>query len=100
MPRPLFKSPTHLVAAWPEVFEDLYINTLPIAYIELIKLNFNDGRQWEIDLRSNPNSDFELIEKMVIESFRDYENEISKLEFRIDILKLKTDVKNQSKNIL
>jgi hypothetical protein len=99
MPRLPFKSPEHLVAAWPEVFEDLYINTLSLAYIELIKLNFNDGRQWEIDLRANPNSDLNLIEEMVLESFRVFEDEISKLEFKIDILKLKTDVENQSKNI-
>ena len=100
MPKPLFRSPEHLVSEWPEVFEDLYISTLPIDYIDLIKLEFNNGRLWEIDLKSTVVCDYRSIEKMVVESFREFKDEIVKLEFSIDISKLKNDIKCQSKRIL
>jgi len=99
MPRPLYKSPEHLVSSWPEVFEDLYISTFPIDYVDLIKLNFVNGRCWEIDLHLLPDYDFESIENMIFESCRDTEDEILKLEFRLNIPKLKNDIKIQSKNL-
>ena len=51
MPNPLFKPPRHLVKEWPEVFEDLYMNTMPVAYLDLVHLEFANGRVWEIDIR-------------------------------------------------
>ena len=52
MSKPLFKPPRHLIKEWPEVFEDLYMNTMPVAYLERIHLEFSDGRVWEIDVKT------------------------------------------------
>ena len=52
MPNPLFRPPRHLVKEWPEVFEDLYMNTMPVAYLDLVHLEFKDGRIWEIDIKN------------------------------------------------
>ncbi len=52
MPNPLFKPPRHLVKEWPEVFEDLYMNTMPVAYLDSVRLDFTDGRVWEIDVKN------------------------------------------------
>mgnify|MGYP007090082862 CR=1 FL=1 len=97
MSKPLFKSPECLVSKWPEVFEDLYINTLPIDYIDLVKFEFINGGQWVIDLNENLNNDIKMLEKLIVEAFNEFEDEISKLEFSIDIIKLKKDITNQSK---
>jgi hypothetical protein len=51
MPNPLFKPPRHLVKEWPEVFEDLYMNTMPVAYLEMVHLEFVNGRVWQIDIK-------------------------------------------------
>ena len=96
MSKLFFKSPECLVAKWPEVFEDLYINTLPMDYIDLVKFEFTNGSQWVIDLKENFHIDKTKLEKLVIESFNDFEHEISKLEFSIDIVKLKKDIIDQS----
>jgi len=99
MPKPLFKSPECLVTKWPEVFEDLYINSLPIDYVDLIKFEFTNGRQWIVNLKENLNNDIKTLESMILESVKDFEDEISNLEFSIDIIKLKKDITDQSKNI-
>jgi len=87
------------VSEWPEVFENLYINSLPINYIDLIRVEFLNGRKWEIDLKNYTKEISISLENLVLETFNDYKDDIIKLEFKIDILKLKADVESQSKNI-
>jgi hypothetical protein len=99
MLRPLLKSPEHLAAEWPEVFENLYINSLPIGYVELIKVEFYNGRKWEIDLRGDNKQQSIPIQDLVLETFGDFKEEITKLEFTIDVNKLKTDIEIQTKGI-
>ena len=101
MPNPLFRPPRHLVKEWPEVFEDLYMNTMPIAYLENIHLEFSDGRIWQIDiseqlLTSNP----EIIADKMLETLKEYKEEIKKVDFKIDIEKLKNDIKNSTSTLL
>jgi hypothetical protein len=101
MPSPLFKSPDKLVKEWPEVFDDLYMNTMPIAYVENLRLEFNSGRLWEINVKEQLN-DFssDIVIEKILNTFNEYQNEIIKVDFSIDIEKLKSDIKDQSKNFL
>jgi hypothetical protein len=94
MPNPLFKSPEHLVAEWPEVFEDLYMNTFPAVYIDIISIEFSDGRVWEIDISS-----YHEEPDLVIDKFINLFNEdVSTVAFKINISKLKLDIEQQTKN--
>ena len=100
MPNPLFKPPRHLIKEWPEVFEDLYMNTMPVAYLDLIQLEFADGRVWEIDIREEltkqePNS----IADTLINTLQEYKDEIKKIDFKIDIEKLKKDISSETNKL-
>ena len=100
MPKPLFKPPTHLVKIWPEVFEGLYMNTMPVAYLDTIRLEFQNGRIWEIDIKEQlTESHSEHVADKLLETFSEYQEEISKIDFKIDIEKLKQDIKKETKNI-
>ena len=100
MPNPLFKPPRHLIKEWPEVFEDLYMNTMPVAYLDRIQLEFADGRVWEIDIREElDKQDANSIADTLINTLQEYKDEIKKIDFNVDIEKLKTDIKNSSKKI-
>jgi hypothetical protein len=101
MPNPLFKPPRHLVKEWPEVFEDLYMNTMPVAYLERIHLEFADGRVWEIDIKAElvkqtPDS----IADILINTLQEYKDDIQKIDFKVDIKKLKRDIEDSSKDLL
>jgi hypothetical protein len=101
MPNPLFKPPRHLVKEWPEVFEDLYMNTMPVAYLEKIHLEFDDGRVWEIDIKAElKKQEPEDIADILLNTLQEYKEEIKKIDFKVDISKLKKDIKDSSKNIL
>lgn len=101
MSKPLFKPPRHLVEEWPEVFEDLYMNTMPVAYLDLIILEFHDGRIWEIDIKEKlKDNDSDLVANNLLETFQEYRSDIKKIDFKVDIDRLKIDIKRQSDSIL
>ena len=97
MPNRLFKPPRHLVKEWPEVFEDLYINTMPVAYLEIIHLEFNDGRIWQINISDQLREcDADKVTDKMLETLREYKNDIKKIDFKLDIEKLKKDIKDST----
>lgn len=100
MPNPLFKPPRHLVKEWPEVFEDLYMNTMPVAYLETVRLDFVDGRVWEIDVKTELTKQTpDGIADILIATLQEYKEEIKKIDFKVDVDRLKKDIKDSSKNI-
>lgn len=101
MPNPLFKPPRHLVKEWPEVFEDLYMNTMPVAYLETVRLDFTDGRVWEIDVKTElKKQSADGIADILITTLQEYKDEIKKIDFKVDIEKLKKDIEDSTKTIL
>jgi hypothetical protein len=100
MPNPLFKPPRHLIKEWPEVFEDLYMNTMPVAYLDLIQLEFADGRVWEIDIREElGKQDATSIADTLINTLQEYKDEIKKIDFKVDIEKLKKDIASETNKL-
>lgn len=90
-----------MVQEWPEVFEDLYMNTMPVAYLILLRLEFTNGRIWEINVQEQlSNSVPEEIAEKLLNIFQEYRNDIKKIDFQMDIERLKTDIQESSKNLL
>ena len=101
MANPLFKPPRHLVKEWPEVFEDLYMNTMPVAYLDHVHIEFEDGRIWEIDVRQQlGEKTAEDIAGVLLNTMSEYKDEITKLDFKVNIQKLKKDILDSTKTIL
>lgn len=100
MPNPLFKPPRHLVKEWPEVFEDLYMNTMPVAYLEIVHLEFANGRVWQIDIKEQMKElNADEIANRLLETLHEYKDEIKKLDFKVDIERLKKDIGDSTKTI-
>jgi hypothetical protein len=98
--KPLFKPPKHLVKEWPEIFEDLYMNTMPVAYLILLRLEFTDGRIWELNIQEQlVNAEPNDVADKLLSIFQEYRNDIKKIDFQMDIERLKTDIQESSKNI-
>jgi hypothetical protein len=76
------------------------MNTMPVAYLDTIRLEFQNGRIWEIDIKEQlTESHSEHVADKLLETFSEYQDEISKIDFKIDIEKLKQDIKKETKNI-
>lgn len=101
MSNPLFKPPRHLVKEWPEVFEDLYMNTMPVAYLELVHFEFRDGRIWAVDVKEElKKTSAEEFAQRLFDMMTEYKEDVIKLDFKVDINKLKTDILDSTKTIL
>jgi hypothetical protein len=97
---PLFKPPANMVKEWPEVFEDLYMNTMPVNYIKSLRLEFKDGRVWEIDVEDKLTTiSTEALSSKMLDVLREYREDIHKIDFSINTEKLKTDVISSTQKI-
>lgn len=101
MSRPLFKPPRHLVKEWPEIFEDLYMNTMPVAYLIFLRLEFTDGRIWEINVQEQlASEEANKVAEKLLNIFHEYREDIKKIDFQMDIERLKNDIKESSDRLL
>jgi hypothetical protein len=77
------------------------MNTMPVAYVKSLRLEFKSGRIWEIDVTEQlEDLSSDALADRILETFNEYRNEITKVDFSIDIEKLKNDIKNQTKDLL
>ena len=83
---------------WPEVFNDVTVNAIPIEYLLAIKVTFNDGKKWEIKVKNNRKKLTNAgLEKTLNELFKTYTNSIKNVDFRLDTEKVKRDIEKRTK---
>jgi len=99
--RHYFKPPKHLVDEWPEVFKDLYMDTMPVAYVDKMMIEFTDGRIWEISVKDQLQKDnSDAVAKKLLKTLTEYKDTIKNLDFKIDVGLLKADIEKKTKKIL
>lgn len=77
------------------------MDTMPVAYVDKMIIEFTDGRVWEINVKDQlrtQNSD--QLAKKLLDTLSEYKDTIKNLDFKIDIQLLKEDIKNKTKKIL
>jgi len=73
------------------------MNTMPVYYLESIRLEFGNGRIWEINIKEQlANSHSDIVANKLVETFAEYKEDIKKIDFKIDIERLKKDITDQS----
>ena len=88
------KLPKEVVDHWPEVFEDVEVEVIPVEYLYSIRITFEDGITWDvsIDKKSNEND----VETAIEEVLEEYEDTISSIDFRLDTEKVKRDISKRT----
>jgi hypothetical protein len=60
-------------------------------------LEFGNGRIWEINIKEQlANSHSDIVANKLVETFAEYKEDIKKIDFKIDVERLKKDIKDQS----
>ena len=73
---------------------------MPVAYLDSVRLDFTDGRVWEIDVKHELGiQTAEGIADVLISTLQEYKDEIKKIDFKVDVERLKKDITDSSKNI-
>ena len=82
------------------MFEDLYMNTMPVAYLDTVHLEFADGRVWQINIKDQLKEiEADSIADKLLETLTEYKDEIKKIDFKVDIERLKKDIADSSKTL-
>ena len=91
-----------VVKHWPEIFKDIQVKTIPIAYLDAIYVTFTDGKVWEIDVarENEANVTTDDIEYGLEELLEEYEHVIENVDFRINTKKVKYDMQRRTKHFL
>lgn len=88
--------PPEIIDSWPEVFKDVSIDVVPIEYLHSIKISFEDGKVWEVDVQKSLSKADVDIETALAELFDAYEDNISHVDFRLDTERVKRDIKKRT----
>lgn len=93
--------PKDVIDNWPEVFGDVKLNVLPLGYLHTVLVNFKNGKTWEIKITSQIKKEgWAAFEKNLSELVRDYESEISDVDFKLDTHKVKKDIERSTQKFL
>ena len=95
------KLPPDVIRQWPEVLKDVDVKVVPIEYLDSIRVFFEDGKIWDIDVQKSRQKDKELdIESIIEGMFAEYDDHIVNVDFRLDASKMKRDVERRTKSFL
>ena len=93
--------PEDVINLWPEVFNDIKLNVVPLNYVHTIEITFKNSKVWELDFRQKIKAqNWNLIEAEVKSIIKQYEDESHSIDFRLDTNKIKQDVRRSTKKFL
>jgi len=92
--------PSEVIDAWPEVFNEVTLNVLPLEYVRTVLINFKDGKTWEISVTPTTRSKMVEFEKGLSEILRSYEDHIQEVDVKINTKKVRRDVEKSIKTML
>lgn len=85
--------PKEVVDHWPEVFTDLDVQVVPLEYLHSVRVFFEDGKIWDIDVqKSKKDTGIDALEETLEELFTQYDEYITNVDFRLDTVRLKKDI--------
>jgi len=88
------KLPPEVIEHWPEVFEDVEVEVVPVDYLHSVRISFEDGITWDIDLTKDEGL-YDL-ESSIADLFETYEDSITHIDFRLDTEKVKRDISKRT----
>jgi hypothetical protein len=91
--------PKDVVDQWPEVFSEVDVKAVPLAYLHSMRIIFNDGKVWDINIASHAKKNgVEDLEEHLQELISTYEESIEHIDFRLDVDRVKKDIIKQTKS--
>ena len=97
--KPNKKFPKEVISLWPEVFDDVEIDVVPLEYLDSVRVQFADGKIWDIDINTQKNK-VEDLERSLDELFEQYQDHIKNVDFRLNTEKVKHDITTRTKKFL
>lgn len=93
--------PKDVVEQWPEIFSDVDVRAVPLEYLHSLRIIFEDGKIWDINIASHTKvHGVDNLEEHLEELFETYEDSIEHIDFRLDVERVKKDITKKTKSFL
>jgi len=93
--------PKDVIAHWPEVFGEVYLNVMPLRYLHTVLVNFKDGKTWEIKITAKTRREgWGSFEKNLAEVCQNYEDNIHNVDFKLDTDRIRKDMEKLTQKFL
>ena len=92
--------PPSVIDHWPEVFADLDVQVVPLEYLHSVRVYFNNGKVWDIDIEKSKAENKSNLEETLEQLFDEYDEVITNVDFRLDTVRLKKDITNRTKTFM
>jgi len=100
VPKHLHRLPQDVIDHWPEVLQDVDLEVIPIKYLHAVRVQFKEGKIWDIDLTDKDKKKPDEVEQSLQDLFTHYENDIEHIDFKLDTERIKTDIKKRTASFL
>lgn len=98
---PKNKLPQDVIKSWPEVLEDVDVQVVPLEYLDAIRVTFDDGKVWDIDIANSLEKSLEFdVETALEDIFEEYEDSIVNVDFRLDTDRVKQDIQRRTAHFM
>lgn len=92
--------PKDVIDQWPEVFGDINVKAVPLAYLHSMRIIFKGGKVWDVNIAGQAKQHGDDLEEHLRELLANYEEEIEHIDFRLDVEKVKKDVIKETTRFL
>jgi len=90
-----------VIESWPEVFEDVNLNVVPLKYLCSVQVRFKDKKVWNIDIGKNLRDDnWQVIQSNIQEMILNYKEHIESVDFKLDTDQIKKDISRETNKFL
>ena len=90
-----------VIESWPEIFEEVKLNVVPIKYLCSVHVKFKDNRIWTIEVGPQlRDENWQTVEKNIHELVMNYKTHIDSIDFKLDTDKIKKDITRQTNKFL
>jgi len=90
-----------VIESWPEIFEEVKLNVVPIQYLCSVHVKFKDKRIWTIEVGPQlRDENWQTVEKNIHELVMNYKTHIDSIDFKLDTDKIKKDITRQTNKFL
>jgi hypothetical protein len=101
VPKKVTELPEDVIAHWPEVFKDVRVEAVPIEYLHSVRVSFRGGKIWDIDVEKSREKHSSVdLESVLEQMFKEYDEHIVNVDFRLDTDRIKKDIQARTKSFL
>ena len=93
--------PQDIVDLWPEVFNSIKMNVVPLHYVHAVELTLKNKKKFRVKLKSTHTlADPSIVKSELRDIVLKHRTQITNMDLKLDADRIKHDISKSTKNFL